>query len=331
MEIGSYIEIQFSKGAELYKGEKDIARLNSGRAAIYHAARVLGVKKVYLPYYQCDTVRAFLKKKGVELGFYHIDRKFNIIDNGLMQETISTGNAAILIVNYYGIMSYTRLKELTYPYKNVIIDNCQAFYSDPLETDLEHFIINVYSARKFVGVPDGAYVIGSNADRYTEKYPQDYSSNTSLFLLQRIEYGCEGIAYESRMLNENRIDSSDIMKMSKLTRAILDGITYDEIQDIRRKNFELACSLFDCINKIDVKNYYDESCIPMIYPLVIEQDTLLPKLLSAKHFQGHWWSYLLKEMETDSFEYWMSRYMIPITIDQRYGEEELYYIKGVVQ
>ena len=59
MEIGSFIEMQFPKGKELYKGEKNIARLNSGRAAIWHAFRVLGCEAIWIPYYQCDTVEIF--------------------------------------------------------------------------------------------------------------------------------------------------------------------------------------------------------------------------------------------------------------------------------
>ena len=42
MEIGSFLELQFLKGLEWYNQSKDIARLNTGRAAIAHAFRVTG-------------------------------------------------------------------------------------------------------------------------------------------------------------------------------------------------------------------------------------------------------------------------------------------------
>ena len=42
MEIGSFIEMQFEKGKEYYSQKTNIARLNTGRAAIWHAFRVLG-------------------------------------------------------------------------------------------------------------------------------------------------------------------------------------------------------------------------------------------------------------------------------------------------
>ena len=320
MEIGSFIELQFEKGKEYFKGEKDIARLNTGRAAIYHTYRVLGCKAIWLPIYQCDTVREFLIKKNVSIKYYHIDADFNPID--LKQES----GDAVLLVNYYGIMSYARMKVLASKYQNVIIDNSQAFFCKPIDT-----CMNVYSCRKFVGAPDGAYVIGKNAHLYVDEYEQGYSSDTSLFLLQRIEYGCEGRAYQSRSINENRVNTEDILKMSKLTQTILDGTDYELIKQKRIENFRIACDLFNDINKINPLKYFDQDTVPMVYPLVVEDDGLLDRLQSAKHFQGHWWSYLLSETRESDFENWLSRYIIPITIDQRYGKEELEFINSIVR
>lgn len=319
MEIGSFIELQFPRGLEYYKGDENIIRLNSGRAAIWHAFRVTGCRAIWLPYYQCDTVRDFLKKKGVTIKYYHMDREFN------PQDLKAEEDEAVLFVNYYGVMSRERMRSLAEGCSHAIIDNSQAFFCEPLPGCL-----NVYSARKFVGVSDGAYVIGENAARYSSEYEQCYSSDTASFLLQRIEYGCEGKTYESRMVNEHRIDSEDIMRMSKLTRTILDGTDYEYICAKRQENYQYAHELFSGINRLDPMKYYAEDCVPMVYPLLVEDDGLIGRLLEKKHFQGHWWSYLLNEMPEDSVEYWISRYVIPITIDQRYGFDELDYLKNVV-
>lgn len=318
MEIGSFIELQFPKGLEYYKGEKDIARLNSGRAAIWHAFRVLKCKVIWIPYYQCESVREFLLYKKVKIKYYNIDNRFNPIN------LEPAKSEAVLLVNYFGVMSTHRMQELARQYTNVIIDNSQAFFAKPITG-----CMNIYSARKFVGVSDGAYVIGENANMFVDGYEQCYSSDTSLFLLQRIEYGCEGKTYKERTINENRIDTEDIKKMSMLTRSILDGTDYDYIRTKRRDNYSTALSLFEIFNQFNPNLYYDNECVPMIYPLVVEDDSLLQRLLNHKHFQGHWWNYLLEEVKKDSFEYWLSRYMIPITIDQRYSEFELRYLREV--
>lgn len=317
MEIGSFIELEFDKGKEYWKGD-NVLRLNTGRAAIWHAFKATKCKGIYIPVYQCHTVTSFLNKHSVEIRYYNINENFEPDLESIPKDF------SILIVNYFGIFSNTEMAARASRFKNVIIDNCPAFFARPING-----CQNVYSARKFIGVPDGSYVIGDNITSECD-YAQDFSSDTSAFLLKRIEYGCEGKVYQERESNETRLDSSDALKMSRLTHTILDGVDYKSIKPIRRRNFAIACSLFDCINKIDVRKFYDESCIPMVYPLMTDDERLMPRLISAKHFQGNWWRYILDLNTSNDFEKRLSKYMIPITIDQRYGEEHLNYIKDII-
>jgi len=321
MEIGSFLEMQFPKGLEYYKGAKDIARLNTARQGIWHAFRVTGCKRIWIPIYQCDSIRETFKEHSVEVMCYHQDRNFNPNDIDARDDD------AVLLVNYYGIMSSERMRILAKPYTHPIIDNAQAFFCKPLSNAM-----NVYSCRKFVGAPDGCYVVGKNAHMYVDEYPQCFSSDTAGFLLTRIEYGCEGKGYEARSLNENRIDHEGCMRMSKLTRTIMDGTDYQEIIQKRRENFQYVHEHLADINRIEPTFFMDGKTVPMVYPLVVEDDNLIQNLYAAKHFQGHWWSYICDEQPADTFEHWISRYVIPITIDQRYGKTELdYLINGIKQ
>lgn len=320
MEIGSFLELQLPKGRERYNQETDIARLNTGRMGIWHAFRVTGCKCIWIPIYQCDSIRETFEKKGVAMKFYHIDKNWNPIDLN------PADDEAVLIANYYGIMSSARMAELASKYKNVILDCAQAFFCKPVEGAL-----TVYSCRKFVGAPDGAYVVGKDAHKYVEEYPQCYSSDTAAFLLKRIEYGCEGKGYEARSINEHRIDAEDCMKMSKLTRTLMDAEDYDYNIRKRKENFAYAHQLLGDINEIDPTIYMDDETVPMVYPLVVEEDECIQRLFKAKHFQGHWWSYICEEQPEDTFEHWISRYVIPITIDQRYGKEEIDYLVNVIK
>ena len=320
MEIGSFLELQLPKGREFYNQEADIARLNTGRMGIWHAFRVTGCKRIWIPIYQCDSIRDTFEKKEVEICFYHQDKEWNPLDIDAREDD------AVLLVNYFGIMSNERMVELAKSYKHVIVDCAQAFFCSPVVEAL-----TVYSCRKFVGVPDGAYVVGKNAHKFVEEYPQCYSSDTAIFLFKRIEYGCEGKGYEARCLNEHRIDTEDCMVMSKLTRALMDAEDYSYNRQKRIKNFAYVHQLLEGINQINPTRYMDEETVPMVYPLVVEDDGLIQKLFAAKHFQGHWWSYICEEQPKDSFEHWMSRYVIPITIDQRYGKKEMDYLINVIK
>lgn len=314
-EIGSFIELELEKGKEYYneafQGENNIIRLNTGRAGIYHAVRCFDVKKVYLPVYECDSVREFLINNNIEVKYYRIDKNFKPV--------IETNEKdfAIVFSNYYGIMSRKHFDSFINNFNNVIIDNAQAFFFKPIEN-----CMNVYSCRKFIGVPDGCYVIGNNVNRF--EYEKDYSSDTAKFLLERIEYGCEGKAYEDRKENEKRIDTFEVKSMSDLTRKILDGSNYYKNIETRNDNFKYARELFDSINLINLDSFVDNDTVPMVYPLLIEKD-LIDILKQSKVFQGHWWEYLVNETSEDMFENKLSKYIIPITIDQRYTKEDIDY------
>ena len=316
MEIGSFIELQLPGGHEYYQG-KDVLRLNTGRAAIWHAFRLTGKETLWLPYYLCDSVRNYLKSKGVTLKYYHITPTLEPAADLQPKK-----DDAILLVNYFGIRSYAQMAAVMRGYDNpTIIDNSQAFFCPPVRG-----AYNIYSCRKFIGVPDGAYVIGDDAERFSEEYEQGYSSDTSLFLLERIEYGCDEVAYQHKLANDMRLDKEDVRLMSKLTHQILDATDYKTIIRKRKKNYDTACELFGWLNELQVGEISSEESIPMVYPLVMRNDDLPSRLKQIGHYQGPWWEYLLEEMEENSVEYWLSRYMIPITIDQRYGAKELEYI-----
>ena len=67
MEIGSFIELQLPQEGEWFVSVSDrsIARLNSGRAAIYYALLLTQCEEIWVPYYQCESVKTFLLKKHI--------------------------------------------------------------------------------------------------------------------------------------------------------------------------------------------------------------------------------------------------------------------------
>jgi hypothetical protein len=314
MEIGSFLELDLRSTGEFFSGSKDVARLNSARSGIFHALRLYGCSTIYLPFYLCPTVDRFLSGNGIEIRKYYINSQFEP-----QIENIKSGSA-ILIVNYFGILSKEFLSGLIKKYDNVILDNSASFYSEPFES-----CFNVYSTRKFFGVPDGCYVIGKNAGDFLDEYPQDYSSETSAFLLKRHEVGCSA-SYAERMRNEERIDASGILNMSLLTRTLLKGIDYGSVKGKRQENFKIACEMYRGINKIDPALYIDGNVVPLVYPLVYESGNLVDQLREKQIYTGRWWKSVLHEVPEHSYEAYLSKYMVPIPIDQRYDQTHLNYV-----
>ncbi|MFZ4455600.1 MAG: hypothetical protein ACOYOT_05205 [Bacteroidales bacterium] len=296
----------------------EIARLNAGRYGIFHALRVYGVKKLFMPFYQCPSVAKYIINEGIEVIKYSLTTDFE------PQVSSIPSDSAILIVNYFGILGEKRLTQISSRFKRVIIDNSQAFFTQPIGNCL-----NVYSPRKFFGVPDGCYVIGSGASQFVDDYEQDFSSDTASFLFKRIELGCSSV-YAERQKNEMRIDTSGIRKMSLLTETLLLGIDYEAIYCQRRLNFEAAHNLWKDINEINPNSIVDEPLAPMVYPLVIKNREIVSVLKEKLVYTGRWWNHVLSEVESNSFESFLSQYMIPIPIDQRYTASTMMLINEII-
>lgn len=312
VDIGSYIEYPLEKGKELFNDVKDNdkIRLNSCRAAILHSIRYYNVKKVWLAKYQCDVVKSFLSRNGIEVLEYEIDLEFNPILNSNKKDT------AIVLTNYFGIFGDKHFDPLIKKFNNVIIDNAQALFYHPKKNCL-----NCYSPRKFVATPDGAYVIGKNVNKYT--YPQDVSSDTCQFLFMRYEYGCNGNGYKNKKENDFRIDNSEIMLMSKLTHSLLDSFDYEEVINKRKENFNYSRKLFDKVNLIDIELLADPNCVPMGYPLLIDDIDVISKFHEEHIYQARYWEYMLETYDKDSLEYRLANNLALICTDQRYGKKEI--------
>lgn len=319
-EIGSFRELDLRMGYEYYTGEM-VARLNSGRSGIYHALKCLNCNKIKIPYYECETVKNFLIKKNVKISYYHIDRNLR----PLLNEACDA-DEAILIVNYFAALSTEELQQYALRFNNLIVDNTQAFFQKPI---LKAY--SVYSPRKFFGVPDGAYVIGENVRKKIEEYQEDLSSDTSSFLLTRIETGSNR-NFSFYKENEKRIDDSDILRMSILTRKLLDNIDYEDCKSKRKKNFEYARKKFEAFNLLNMTLFDNlEESYPMAYPLLIENRSAREIYKANGIFVGQWWKYLVDNPQSGENEEYFSRYLLPIPIDQRYSESELNYIYEITK
>jgi hypothetical protein len=318
VEIGSFLALDLNKTGEYFADSSNLARLNSGRCGIYHSLKILNCSTIYLPYYLCPEVDEFLVKREIKTIKYSINSDFTPVLE------CNEEDSAVLIVNHFGMLSERKLFKMKKKFVNVIIDNCAAFFSPALPD-----CFNIYSCRKFFGVPDGCYVIGPNAFSSIEGYPEDQSSETASYLLKRIEKGCSEV-YEERMQNESRINKSGIMRMSKLSQSLLCTIDYIGIRRKRYENFKYASKLYESFNLLNLNKFKTNDCIPLFYPLVVKDSDLIKKLQYKKIYTGHRWNSVLSEVTPNSLEAFLSKYMVPIPIDQRYSKSELDYCFKII-
>ncbi len=321
-EYGGYLAID-SMGEEYFLNigikEEFITRLNAARYGIVEAIKDSGCKRIWVPVYICHTVLDVLEDEGIVYNKYNIGEDF-------MPDMQEIGcNDIILVTNYYGIKQEGFYYSIIDRYRNVIFDNTQAFFTKPI---IRNGIYNIYSPRKFVGVPDGAYVI-TNHKLKIEKYEQDVSYNYAQYLFKAIEIGTNS-AYLDYLRNEDRLCEDGPKQMSKLTRHLLANIDYDKIRHIRKKNYHYLVERLSNNNQLKGLELVDD---PMVYPLLIKENssTLRKKLVENKIYVPQWWKWVVESNESNQFEKFLSNNIIPIPIDQRYGIEDMSTIVDIIQ
>jgi hypothetical protein len=303
--------LELNRKAEYHQ---DALALNTGRNALEYILRARKYKKIYLPYYSCSVLLEPLKKLGTAWEYYSLDENLEP-----KFEKKPADGEALLYINYFGIKQQTihRLKETL---TNLIVDNSQAFFAKPLE-GLDTF----YSPRKFFGVPDGAYL-------YTTKtldsdLPVDLSYQRMTHLLKRVD--CDAAsAYELFQVNEQGLCNQPIKKMSKLTRALLASIDYQQIKAARERNFLFYHHCFKNINLLNLD--LETLNGPMVYPLLPAKRGVREQLIKKKIYIAAYWKEVSGIVHRHSFEKDFADGLLALPVDQRYGQEDLKVVADVI-
>lgn len=304
-EIGGYFELELNYHGEYHL---DAIRLNLGRSAFEYILKAKRIKKVFLPYYTCDVMLTPLERLGVDYEFYHIDENLEPIFN--YSSTDVTG--FFVYTNYFGLKGKF-VKQLAGTVSNLIIDNSQAFFDEPL-----FHIDTFYSPRKFFGVPDGAYLYTDTL--LNETLDTDYSADRFKHLLGRIDKSAE-ISYNDFKQNELMLSEMRMREMSTLTKRILASIDYSEAARKRRENFIF---LHEHLNQHNLFNLeISDASVPMVYPYLTEDPGLRSRLIMNKIFVAMYWPGVLNCVSEDSLEHNLVNKLIPLPVDQRYKNEDL--------
>lgn len=305
--IGGYFELELSNNKQLYYS--NLFAVNTCRNALILLIKTKGYTKVFLPFYICNVIVDTLIKNNIAIEYYQINENLEIA-----KSLKNKKKEAVLYTNYFGIKD-KYIKKISLKYQNLIIDNAQAFFSQPInDTD------TIYSPRKFFGVPDGG-LLYTKATINLEKYTQDISYSRCSHLLKRIEISPED-GYNDFIKNDNYLSDLSIMRMSKLTTILLSQIDYEKIKKIRKINFMLLHEHLKELNEINID--IDTDSIPMVYPLLLKKGKeLKQKLIKNRIFIPTYWPDILEKTQTDSFENNLVNNLLALPIDQRYSEKEL--------
>lgn len=310
-EIGGYLELEKNTGNEYYP---KLIALNTGRNALLYILKARNIKKIYLPYFLCDSVSLMCDCYGYNYEYYHVDKDFlPVFDKKLSQ------NEYLYLVNYYGILNNDLIENYRKIYKNIIVDNVQSFFQSPIEG-----IDTIYSCRKFFGVPDGAYL---STDTYLDaELETDRSGSRMVHILGRFEDSATEY-YSSFKDNDISFRQLPLMKMSKLTHNLLRCIDYNAVCKKRSENYCFLSNELREINKFDIifKNG------TYMYPFYCTDGKKIRKQLSEKkiYIPTLWPNVLEFENCLPEKEFVVN--ILPLPIDQRYSTEDMKYIADSIK
>ena len=308
-EIGGYIELDTYRLPMLH--ESAVA-LNCGRNALACLLRARQIKRLWIPKLICDSVTGVCEREQVPYSFYGIGCDF------LPSREICLGEGEWLyFVNYYSQSDNETINRFVRKYRCVIVDNAQSYFQDPIPR-----VDTLYTCRKYFGVPDGAFLYTDAMPE--EELPVDESYGRMRFLLGRFEKGASAF-YGEYVKNNALFADAPVRKMSRLTYNLLHGIEYAAIEEKRKDNFLYVHETLGKVNKLSLK------AGSFMYPLMVKNGPLIRKRLrELKIYIPVLWPSVFETAEKNDPEYAMAENILPLPVDQRYGREEMTYLKTQV-
>lgn len=283
--------------------------LNTARNCLRYLIRAYNITKINVPYYTCPVVFEAIEKENCEVDFYHIDENF------MIDKTFSD-DEFILYTNYFGICA-KNIKNLSKKYKNLIVDNAQAYHTP------EFGLASFNSARKFMGVPDGAFL---RCEKLLDEPLELDKSSIDRFshLLKRVDTNAQ-FGYEDYKNSDEFLKNENIKLMSNITKALINSHNSEIEKKKRLENFE--CLHKSLKNKNELKVDLDKDDIPMVYPYLVKNGKdLKQKLIKNNIFVATYWD----SVNLNGIEQNFQDNIVPLPIDQRYGFKEMERILEVV-
>lgn len=314
-EIGGYFGLEMPEYPLPFE---PMYRYQSARAGFHAVLAASGFKRVYIPLYICDSIILAAQNAGLETELYHLNEKFLPED----VPSVLPSDTCLIYVNYFGMgANFIKLVLDRYPVSQVIIDQSQAFFAKTSRA-----LAEIYSPRKFVGLPDGGLVC-TTLDLPTPSQEDDGSIDRLRHLFRRFAYSARA-GYED--FNNARLSLADTepKSMSRLTRRMLHTIQWQQVAERRYSNCYTLSEAFSHDNEMAWPLHINDA--PLCYPYVRRGIDMAPirKRLAQDHdiFTAVYWPEVIGRAKKDSTEELMTKNTLFLPIDQRMTKEHTAHV-----
>lgn len=314
MEIGGYFGLENDPTREEY--HTNALRFNLARSALEFVLINRHIKKLYVPFYSCETVFNAVNNAHVELCCYSLDADMTPSICGKLND-----GEYLYITNYFGQLSNNDISELKALYHNIIVDNVQSFFQMPIDD-----VDTIYSCRKYFGVPNGAYLYTSNQQMIDNYDKLEYAVDEACYthITGRIDTNASD-HYAESIKHEQQLCCSGLKKMPLSTQLMLSNINYNYVRTVRVANFNILHNSLAKFNRLDVKNNGGA----FFYPFYINNGNQLRNLMiSHKVYIPTLWPNVKQSSNAQAMDF--ANNIVYIPIDQRYGDNEMNFILDMV-
>lgn len=301
-EIGGYLEMERFSGPMMHE---DALALSSGRSCLSYLIEQREIRKILLPDFLCDVVTKVCQERGVTVRRYPVGENLRPPE-GLQPEE----GEWLYLVNYYGQLAKEELLSWAKDSPRLIVDNAQAYFSAPVKG-----ADTLYTCRKFLGVADGGFLYTDAPSRALER---DESHGRMGFVLGRFERSASEFYAEAASNNDTL--PTEALAMSALTGNLLRGVDYYAVRDRRTGNYRMLHEAFQDVNRLSVRQIAGAYAYPLRLP---EGQAIRKELIRRKIYVPQLWPNVLQEQPEDSTACRLTREILPLPCDQRYGREEM--------
>lgn len=307
--IGGFYELLLPQKPFSYHDEA--LALSNGRACIRMMIRQLNIKKCYLPNYTCDAVYHPFDAEGVPYELYSIDSNLEPTQLPALAD-----GEYFYYINYYGIKSGA-VGELHSLYgNNLLIDNTHDFFKRR-QYDCASFT----SARKYFGVPDGAFLYTPLPIDITD-LPR-FNKYSVTHAVERLK-GNQERAFEEFQEYEQSLDS-ELCRISLLSERMLSLVDIDRVKHKRRDNFRTLHRTLGMKNDLTGVSI-DNDDVPFAYPFLPQGGFDKTSLYPLGIFIPSLWKDPLSRENSNEFETRLANSLLALPIDERYDENDMLFM-----
>lgn len=310
--IGGFFESLLPENSFSY--HDDALALTNGRACIALILEQQKVGKCYIPNYTCDAVYDPFNIRNIPFELYNIDKNMDPVDLPKLGP-----DEYYYYINYFGVKNDTVNRLYDIYGDRLIIDNTHDFFKKR-----QHNCWSFTSARKYFGVPDGAFIYTQKIIKTSIPRFKDISITHNIERLK----GNQDLAFKNYQEYEKSLNS-EIKAISTYSEKMLSLVDLDHVILKRKENFQTLDGLLRHKNSFTWNTLANDDT-PFVYPFLPTKNIKKEILYRNNIFIPTLWSDPLKRENTTESERRIAESLLPLPIDERYNKEDMEFMAKVI-